>query len=78
MEGDLADEVAILGHAYGRLGREVDALEALAELDALPEQGRYVSPVNRARIYVGLGDNDEAMALLLQGSEEHAIGQDRA
>jgi tetratricopeptide (TPR) repeat protein len=72
MEGDVTDEVAILGYAYGRLGREDDAMEALATLDALPAQGRYVSPVVRAWIYIGMGDNDEAIALLQQGAEERA------
>lgn len=64
MEGDIVDEVALLGHVYGRMGRKADALKRLAQLDELERSNLYVSPVLRAWIHIGLGDNDRAFSYL--------------
>lgn len=72
MQGDEIDEVALLGHIYGRMGRIEDAEEMLARLDAHVATGRYVSPVSRAWIYAGIGDADAALSLLREGIDTHA------
>ncbi|MDQ6701519.1 MAG: tetratricopeptide repeat protein [Acidobacteriota bacterium] len=57
-----------LGYAYGR-GREREkALGAIGELRALA-QTRYVSPVNFAIAYAGLGDANETFAWLQRAYE---------
>jgi len=72
MDGDVVDEVALLGHVYARMGREVEAREMLGRLDELPSEGRYVSPVNKAWIYAGLGEVDQTLDLLREGVETRA------
>ncbi|HYN84136.1 MAG TPA: protein kinase [Pyrinomonadaceae bacterium] len=54
---------AALGHVYGRSGRTNDALAVLAWLDRQPE-GQPVPALERAIIYIGLGDMDKAFAHL--------------
>jgi serine/threonine-protein kinase len=72
MDGDVVDEVALLGHVYARMGREVEAREMLGRLDELPSEGRYVSPVNKAWIHAGLGEIDQTLDLLREGIETRA------
>ena len=72
MNGDVVDEVALLGHVYGRMGRKEEAMKQLVKLDELSEKGRYVSPVLKAWIYSGLSEKDEAIAWLQKGYENHA------
>jgi tetratricopeptide (TPR) repeat protein len=48
-----------LGYAYARSGKSEKALEVVAELNRL-SQNSYVSPVNVATVYAGLGDKDQA------------------
>ncbi|MEO8052986.1 MAG: winged helix-turn-helix domain-containing protein [Acidobacteriota bacterium] len=48
---------ALLGHVYGRAGDRGKALRSLEELTALNGR-RYVSPVDFAVVYAGLGDAD--------------------
>jgi Tfp pilus assembly protein PilF len=72
MAGDVVDEVALLGHVYARMGLEVEAREMLERLDALPGEGRYVSPVNKAWIHAGLGEVDQTLDLLREGIETRA------
>jgi adenylate cyclase len=72
MEGDVVDEVALLGHVYGRMGREEDARRMLERLDELSDEGRYVSPVLKAWIHSGLGEAEEAVAWLREGYEARA------
>jgi len=64
---DINDELGILGYLYGRLGRKSEALEQLEALDELAAKGRYVSPLNRAWVYIGLDDKDQAFAWLEKG-----------
>jgi tetratricopeptide (TPR) repeat protein len=72
MDGDVVDEVALLGHVYARMGRTEEARQMLERLDELSREGRYVSPANRAWIHAGLGEVDETLDLLRQGIETRA------
>ena len=63
---------AWLGYFYGVGGRRREALEILA---ALEERSRkqYVSPQHFAIVHLGLGNKDEAFALLEKAYEERAF-----
>ncbi len=52
-----------LGYTYAIAGKPGKALETVAELEQLSKQG-YVSPVNTAVIYAGMGEKDKAFAWL--------------
>jgi len=69
---DIADEIPFLGYLYGRLGRKAEARKLLEQLDELAARGRYVSPVSRAQIYIGLGEKDKAFELLDKGYKTHS------
>jgi len=71
MEGDVSDELGYLGYLYGRLGRKAEALKQLEALDELAAKGRYVSPVTRSLVYIGLDDKDKAFACLDKGYQTH-------
>jgi serine/threonine protein kinase/Flp pilus assembly protein TadD len=60
---------ATLGHAFAVAGRRDDAIKVLNELKSLSKE-RYVSPYFMALIYVGLGDDHQAVAWLEKASEE--------
>jgi len=53
----------LLGHVYGRAGDRAKALSILEELTAMARQ-RYVSPVDFAVVYAGLGDADSTFLWL--------------
>ncbi len=72
MGDDINDELGILGYLYGRLGRKAEALKQLEALDELAAKGRYVSPVNRSCVYIGLDDKDRAFEWLEKGYERRA------
>jgi TolB-like protein/Flp pilus assembly protein TadD len=72
MEEDVTDELGILGYLYGRLGQKAKALEQLEALDELAAKGRYVSPITRSLIYIGLDDRDKAFACLEEGYRRHS------
>lgn len=55
--------LGLLGYAYAVAGRKAEALKALAELQALSGR-RYISPYEIARIYVGLGEKEQAFEWL--------------
>lgn len=62
---------AALGYAYGKLGRRDDALGVLRKLDEVSnQQGTHVPPQERAIVYIGLGDRDQAFALLEEAYAE--------
>jgi adenylate cyclase len=49
-----------LGYAYAATGERAKAEGILRDLEELSKQ-RYVSPANRASVYLGLGDNEKAL-----------------
>jgi TolB-like protein/Tfp pilus assembly protein PilF/tRNA A-37 threonylcarbamoyl transferase component Bud32 len=55
--------LSTLGYGYARLRETDKARDVLAELDEIARDG-YVAPMDRAKVYVGLGDLDEAFAWL--------------
>ena len=69
---DLGDEYSVLGFLYGKLGRTREAREQLANLDRLGTLGRYISPVARSLVHLGLGEHEEALDLLEEGYRTRA------
>ena len=61
---------ASLGHIYGMSGERGKALILLHELQERSKK-EYVSPVAVALIHTGLGDKDEAFALLEKAYQDH-------
>lgn len=59
-----------LGFVYGRAGEKTKALEILNELATLSKQ-RFVSPVDYALVYAGLGDAEATFALLEKAYQAH-------
>ena len=53
----------MLANLYGRAGRRVDAFRLINEAKALSRQ-QYISPVSLAQAYIGLGDKDQAFAMV--------------
>jgi len=58
-----------LGHVYARMGRTAEARKLLEELNELSKQ-RYVSGLDLASIYTGLGENEHAFASLEKAYQE--------
>jgi TolB-like protein/Flp pilus assembly protein TadD len=67
--GRRSRELSFLGYAYAVTGRRADAEQIL---DQLAQRGRtaYVSPLDAAFVYIGLGDNDRAFAALDKARQE--------
>jgi tetratricopeptide (TPR) repeat protein len=63
--------IALVGFSYAEMGRFDAARRQLDRLDELSRQ-RYVSPYVRAIVHCGLGETDEALALLKQAYYEKA------
>lgn len=55
--------LSLLGHAWGKVSREDNALEIIGELEGRSEDV-YVSSWNQALVYLGLGDNDKTVLYL--------------
>jgi eukaryotic-like serine/threonine-protein kinase len=55
--------LAELGHAYALAGRKGDAEKVLKELERWSKRS-YVPAYNFAEVYIGLGDKEQALALL--------------
>jgi tetratricopeptide (TPR) repeat protein len=55
--------LALLGHAYASSGNKTEALKILDQMKELSKQ-RYVSAYSFALVYLGLGDNEEALRWL--------------
>ncbi len=72
--GRLAPTVTIykggLGHVYARTGRTAEARRVLEELNVLSKQ-RYVSRLDFASIYAGLGEKDHAFESLEKAYDQH-------
>ena len=64
---------AALGHAYAVAGQVGQARRILAELEARAQR-EYISPVDIAMIYGGLGERDRALTWLERGFAERAYG----
>lgn len=62
-----------LGEAYGCLGKERQARDALKQLETL-SRTTYVPATSIVYVYTGLGDWDRAFAWLEQGYQEHSTG----
>ena len=58
-----------LGHSQALAGNKNEALKVISQLNERSKQ-QYVSPYNTAVIYAGLGDNDQAIALLEKAGAE--------
>jgi len=63
--------VGALGYAYGRSGDKGRAYQLISQLHEISLQ-RYVSSYDLALIYVGLGENDEALESLEAAYEERS------
>ncbi len=75
--------VLFLGEMYALSGETSKAHEMLEQLDQLHERGLYHCPYERALVYIGLDDKDEAFELLEQAYSERAycmpwLGSDQA
>jgi DNA-binding winged helix-turn-helix (wHTH) protein/tetratricopeptide (TPR) repeat protein len=65
--------IALLGFCYGRLGIAEKAYEMLRRIDRTAFDGKYVSPYQRAMIYAGLGDTNQALTELEKAFDENSI-----
>jgi TolB-like protein/Tfp pilus assembly protein PilF len=63
--------LSFLGYAYAAAGRRDQARQILRELKTQSTR-RRVSPIYIARIYVGLGDREQALGWLRKGYDEHS------
>ena len=73
LKGDGMEAMEKLGYAYAISGRKKDAFRILRELQETSRHG-YVSPFDRAVIYAGLGDKDQAFYWLNRAYEERNSG----
>jgi TolB-like protein/DNA-binding winged helix-turn-helix (wHTH) protein len=64
-----AGALGSLGHACAASGKRAEARNILRELDEQSKH-RYVSPYDRALIYAGLGENEQALAWLKKAEEQ--------
>lgn len=64
-----AEPYATTGYVYGRMGRVADARKVIADLQDKAKKG-YVAPTDLAKIYIGLGDKDQAFAWLEKGYQQ--------
>ena len=64
--------LAQLGHAYALSGKKAEALKVLDQLHDLSRHS-FVSPWDFATVYVGLGENDRAIASLEKAIEAHVF-----
>ena len=68
LEGRNLIPAAYLGFAYARAGRRSDAGRVLRELQEMSSE-RFVNPDYIAIVYIGLGENDEAIEWLYRATE---------
>ncbi len=64
---------APLGYAYGKVGRRAEAFDILRELDQFGGDA-YVPPQEKAIVYMGLGDKNEAFNFLEEAYRERFAG----
>ncbi len=65
--------IALLGYCYGKTGVAEKAYEMLRRIDRTGFKGKYVSSYQRAMIYAGLGDTNQALTELEKAFEENSI-----
>ena len=65
------DFISDLAHAYAVAGRRDEARRTLAQLKDVAKQ-RYVPPFYIAKVYAGLGENTQAMALLNRAFQDRS------
>jgi eukaryotic-like serine/threonine-protein kinase len=65
------DFISDLAHAYAVAGRRDEARRTLAQLQDVAKQ-RYVPPFYIAKVYAGLGENTQAMALLNRAFQDRS------
>ncbi len=63
---------AALGFTYGKMGRKADALKVLNDLEEFAKKNGYVPPQERAIIYLGLGDKNNAIFWFEKSYQEHS------
>lgn len=63
---------ALLGHAHGLSGDREKAVNILADMNALSRQ-RYVSPLDFALVYTGMGDRNAAFEWLEKAYQERTM-----
>jgi class 3 adenylate cyclase/TolB-like protein/Tfp pilus assembly protein PilF len=61
-----------LGYIYGRAGRSAEARKVLRELEERSQRGMYVNPFERAVIYAGLGQKEDALDWLEKAYAERS------
>jgi len=66
---DLPWYISSLGYACAAKGDRAKAEQILQDLEELSKQ-RYVSPANRAAVYLGLGENEKALDWLEKAYED--------
>ncbi len=71
LSGSNSMVLAELGHAYATAGQRTEARKILARLKRSSGQ-QYASPYDIALVYVGLGQNGEALAWLEKSYQERA------
>jgi tetratricopeptide (TPR) repeat protein len=69
--------VVVLGHAYAKMGKRVEALQQIAQLKELAKI-RYIRSYYVASIYAALGDKDNAFAELERSFQERDVYLSRA
>ena len=65
--------ISALAHAYARSGNSADALALLAQLQARSKK-EYVSPFYIAVVYLGLGNNEQALSWLERAYTDRSNG----
>lgn len=65
-----ADELALMGYNYGRMGLHSAARDILDRLDVMEQDGEYVSPIIRSFPHAGLGEFDTAFTWLNRALEK--------
>ncbi|MCM3871094.1 MAG: winged helix-turn-helix domain-containing protein [Pyrinomonadaceae bacterium] len=67
--GGFSEAMGAMGHAYAVSGKRSEALKLLEELREMSKR-RYVSPLDFALLYTGLGDKERALDNLERAAEE--------
>ena len=65
-----AEPLATMGYVYGRMRRAADARKVLADLQT-QSKSVYIAPSNFVKVYIGLGDKEQAFAWLEKGYQQH-------